>query len=460
MGNKALIIDKRFLTKSMMTVLSIVVALLIGSIVIYASGTDPLEAYGYLLRGALGDRRAVSETLVRAIPLIFSGLAFTFSLRCGIFNMGVEGQFLMGAMGSAACLVFMKEGASGGSAATVACLAGGAAVGCLWGFIPGFFKAFLGANEIIISWFLNYVAMHLANFLYSGPLMQTEGIEPKTALVPEEFQLANIAQGTRLHSGLIIVLAAAGLVYYFLFHTSLGMQCRAVGLKPVYYLLDEADGLQPSINDIESRITAKTKALMVNTPSNPTGVVFSEASVKGLMDIAKKYDLYVLSDEIYDYLTYDGYKHSSLKKFDDDGRVILISGASKKYAMTGWRVGVAIANPEIIEYMGQIMIANAGNCCSIAQKAYEAGILGPQNFVSESRRNYLRRRDAIVKICDEAKVPVFVPQGAFYLWIDISKSGMPSDQLAIELLSQCKVAVAPGSTFGASGINRIRVSFG
>ena len=226
-------IDKRFLIKSSMTALSIILALVVGAIIISASGTDPLKAYGYLISGALGDQRAVSETLVRAIPLIFSGLAFTFSLRCGIFNMGVEGQFLIGAMGSAACLMYMNEGTTNSVAAVLLSLAGGTAAGCLWGCIPGLLKACFRANEIIISWFLNYIAMHLANFLYSGPLMQTDGVEPKTALVPESFQLAKIVPWTRLHSGLIIVIVVAVLVHYFLFYTSMGMQCRAVGLNPV-----------------------------------------------------------------------------------------------------------------------------------------------------------------------------------------------------------------------------------
>lgn len=113
------------------------------------------------------------------------------------------------------------------------------------------------------------------------------------------------------------------------------MQVMAAGLKPVPYVMPADNGFEPKRENIEPLITEHTKAIMVNTPSNPTGAVFSEETVKMIMDLAKKYDLYVLSDEIYDYLIYEG-KHVSMKAMDTDERVILISGASKKYAMTGW----------------------------------------------------------------------------------------------------------------------------
>ncbi|MBR0040951.1 MAG: aminotransferase class I/II-fold pyridoxal phosphate-dependent enzyme [Oscillospiraceae bacterium] len=236
------------------------------------------------------------------------------------------------------------------------------------------------------------------------------------------------------------------------------MQLHSLGLKAVPYLMDEKNGMMPTREGIESLITPKTSVIIVNSPSNPTGAVFDEATIRMMIDLAVQYDLYVISDEIYDFLTYDGVKALSFKRFDPDGRVIMIGGASKKYAMPGWRIGFAIAQPEIVQLMGRVMTTYGMNTCCIAQKAYEAAITGPQDFVRESVESYRDRRDTTLAICREANVPVFSPQGAFYLWIDISASGMSADRFAEVLFERHLVGVAPGPAFGASGEGKIRVS--
>jgi aspartate aminotransferase/aminotransferase len=237
------------------------------------------------------------------------------------------------------------------------------------------------------------------------------------------------------------------------------MQLHALSLEAVPYLLDERNFMQPTKAGIEQLISPKTKAIVVNSPSNPAGVVFDKETVQMIMDIAKTHDLYIISDEIYDFLTYDGKRHISFKPYDEDGRVILISGASKKYAMPGWRVGFAIANKEIIYLIEQFMIVKSGSCSSIAQKAFEGAISGPQDFVQESVESYCERRNAIVRICEKAKIPLFIPQGAFYLWLDISGTKMDADQFLVTLFEKHRVTVTPGTTFGASGKYRIRISF-
>lgn len=237
------------------------------------------------------------------------------------------------------------------------------------------------------------------------------------------------------------------------------MQVMAAGLKPVPYVMPAENGFEPKRENIEPLISEHTKAIMVNTPSNPTGAVFSEETVKMIMDLAKKYDLYVLSDEIYDYLIYEG-KHVSMKAMDTDDRVILISGASKKYAMTGWRIGYVIAPKQIAALINQVMVTTIGNATAIAQKAVEAAITGPQDFVEESKRQYRDRRDSAAAIFNKEKVGFYYPHGAFYIMVDISCCGMDSEEFALKLLDEEKVAVAPGSTFGEYSRQMIRISCG
>jgi len=237
------------------------------------------------------------------------------------------------------------------------------------------------------------------------------------------------------------------------------MQVLSHGLTPVPYVMPADNGFEPKRENIEPLITDKTKAIMVNTPSNPTGAVFSQETVQMIMDLAKKYDLYVLSDEVYDYLTFEG-KHYSLKTLDDDGRVILISGASKKYAMTGWRVGYAIASEEIVSLMNQLMVPTIGNATAIAQKAVEAAVTGPQDFVEASFQDYKKRRDAAAAIFQEEHVGFYYPHGAFYMMVNIACCGMDSEEFALKLLAEEHVAVAPGGTFGQSAKQMIRISCG
>lgn len=237
------------------------------------------------------------------------------------------------------------------------------------------------------------------------------------------------------------------------------MQVLSNNLTAVPYVMPADNGFEPTRETIESKITDRTKVIMVNTPSNPTGAVFSESTVKMIMELAEKYDLYVISDEMYDYLTYEG-EHYSLKKLDHDGRVVLISGASKKYAMTGWRIGYAIASAPIVALMNQLMVATIGNATAVAQKAVEAAVTGPQDFVEFSKKDYRTRRDAAVAIFREENVECYYPHGAFYIMVNIACCHMDSEEFALKLLAEEHVAVAPGSTFGESSRQMIRISFG
>lgn len=230
-------------------------------------------------------------------------------------------------------------------------------------------------------------------------------------------------------------------------------------LVPKHYVMRAEHAFEPTREDLERCITSKTKAILVNTPGNPTGGVFSRTTVEMIMDLAEKHDLYVIADEIYDFLIYEG-EHTSFYPLDRDGRVILISGASKKYAMTGWRIGYLIASPKIVALVNQVMVMLIGNAVSFAQVATEAAIRGPQDFVTESIAEYRARRDAAINLLHREKIPVVIPKGAFYIMLDISSCQMDSLDFALKLLAEEKVAVAPGGTFGKSAEQMVRISYG
>lgn len=205
---------------------SVLLAFVIGAVIIASLGANPGEAAVFLFKGAFGTPANMATTLVKASPLIFTGLCACFAYRCGVFNLGGEGQFIMGSI--AACWIATTWGLEG-PAATILCMVGGALVGGLWGAIPGILKITRGLNEMIVSIMLNYVATLFMGLIYTSLLR--EGNVPQTAAVPDATQLARIVPNLRVTWGIIIALAVAVLVQYFLFSTSKGFQLRAVGLN-------------------------------------------------------------------------------------------------------------------------------------------------------------------------------------------------------------------------------------
>lgn len=210
-------------------VVSVFTALVVGALIIGVQHINPLEAYYYLFRGAFGNRGAFGETMVKAIPLIFTGLAVTFAYRTGVFNIGAEGQFLIGAL----CGIWVSIRFSflpGGLLLALILLAGTLG-GFLWGIIPGWLKARKRINEIINTILMNYIALQLVSFAITGPLKEPPGYNPQTPAIKESARLARLVLGTRLHAGLIIALLLAACIYYVLFKTAFGFQLRAVGLN-------------------------------------------------------------------------------------------------------------------------------------------------------------------------------------------------------------------------------------
>lgn len=204
--------------------LSVLLAFLIGMLIILLLGSNPFQAIGYLVKGAFGSKSNFANTVVRAMPLLFTGLCTCFAYRCGVFNLGGEGQFLSGAM--AAITVSLLVGGEGWWVTLLAVLAG-TIVGGLWGLLPGLLKIWRGLNEMITTIMFNYVATLFMGYLYTTALR--EGSVPQTAPVPDATRIGRIFPDLRITWGIVVALLLGIAVWYFLFNTSKGFQLRAVG---------------------------------------------------------------------------------------------------------------------------------------------------------------------------------------------------------------------------------------
>ncbi len=235
------------------------------------------------------------------------------------------------------------------------------------------------------------------------------------------------------------------------------MQAVALGLRPVFYRLEMKNGYQPDLRQTEQLITPKTRAMVINTPSNPTGAVYTPETVERLVEMARRYDIYLISDEVYECIRYEG-EHISPAALDPDDRVIAIYAVSKTYAMTGWRIGYFVAPSRIVALMNKILEPFVSCASSISQKAAEAALLGPQDCVNQMVMAYARRKEIAVKALDANGLEFSRPQGAFYMLVDIGRAGLDSYAFATQLLRSTGVAVAPGLTFGPRSDHLIRIS--
>ncbi|WP_289137062.1 pyridoxal phosphate-dependent aminotransferase [uncultured Brevibacillus sp.] len=226
---------------------------------------------------------------------------------------------------------------------------------------------------------------------------------------------------------------------------------------PKRYKLLPDSGFVPDIAELEQVVTPKTKAIIINSPGNPTGGVLSEENIKDLLAFASKHDLYIISDEVYDGIVFED-KHISPMSYDTEGRVISIFGFSKNYAMTGWRVGYAVAPQQIAAVIAKVLEPLVSCASSVSQKAAEAAISFTQEFVHEMREIYQARRDSAYRLLEGAGIKAYKPKGAFYMMIDLSGIETEEENLAIALVKESGVAVAPGTTFGSTTAHMIRIS--
>jgi aspartate aminotransferase len=207
-----------------------------------------------------------------------------------------------------------------------------------------------------------------------------------------------------------------------------------------------------SVEAVKKNITDKTKALILNSPANPTGAVEREENVKALVDIAADHQLTIISDEVYEQLIYDGEKHVSPARFYD--RVITVNAVSKTYAMTGFRLGYLAASAPYVEQMLKIHQYIQACASSISQKAALAALTGPQDCVAEMRNEFKRRRDFAVTALRGMGMDFRTPQGAFYIFPRVK-----DEQEFVERVRERKIIVTPGSTFGSLGKHHVRISY-
>lgn len=226
------------------------------------------------------------------------------------------------------------------------------------------------------------------------------------------------------------------------------------------YVLRADRNYQADLEEMEDLVTEKTKALVVINPSNPIGAVQSEKTLERLAAFAIKHDLLVISDEIYDQLIYDGRKHHSIAALPGmRERTVVLNGFSKSYAMTGWRVGYAAAPIELIPPMLKLHAYMVTNATSMAQYGAVEALTGPQNSVQKMREEFERRRDFVVSSIKS--IPLLDcnnPEGAFYIFVDVSKTGMNGEQF-VDFMIEHGVGMVPGTAFGRSAENFVRISY-
>ncbi len=236
---------------------------------------------------------------------------------------------------------------------------------------------------------------------------------------------------------------------------------------PVFVEANEKAGYKYTIEDLEKVVSDKTKALVLNSPNNPTGTIYQKEELEVIAEFAKKHDILIISDEMYEKLIYDGEKHISIASLSQDAyeRTIVINGVSKAYAMTGWRIGYAAGKEEIIKLMVSVQSHVTSNPNSIAQYASVEALNGPTDELVKMIAEFDNRRKFMVKRIGEIEgLDIIYPKGAFYLMINVScvygkaingKTIKNSLDFSSELLEEEKVAVIPGAAFGLDKFIRL-----
>ncbi len=232
---------------------------------------------------------------------------------------------------------------------------------------------------------------------------------------------------------------------------------RLAGAEPVFVQTKEENGWKMTAEEFQDAMTPRTKMVIINTPGNPTGSVYTKEELAALVEVAIDEEIIILSDEIYEKLTYDGVQHVSVASLPEAyPYTITINGFSKAYSMTGWRLGYLGAPDAIAKAIDAIQSHSTSNPCSFAQKGGLAALKGDQQPVSDMREEFdLRRQYMVGRLSAMDRVSVVKPQGAFYVLVNISKLGLNSTNFADRLLSKHHVAVVPGVAFGNDATIRL-----
>ena len=234
---------------------------------------------------------------------------------------------------------------------------------------------------------------------------------------------------------------------------------RGLGAKAVSYSLLEKNQFQPDLAEITAKVTPRTLVLIFNSPNNPTGTVFTESALKGIADLALKHDLWILADEIYARILFSGEYQSIYALPGMAERTIIIDGFSKSFAMTGWRLGYAVAPVHVVDAM-DLLVLNTFTCTAeFTQVAAIEALNDSTHAVDAMVAEYRKRRDLFVDKLN--RIPGFrcqIPDGAFYAWVNIEETGMPAEEVQRLLLEEAGVAGIAGAAFGTEGKNYLRFS--
>jgi aspartate aminotransferase len=234
---------------------------------------------------------------------------------------------------------------------------------------------------------------------------------------------------------------------------------RGLGAKAVPFGLVEKNKFQPDLNEIAAKITPRTRLLIFNSPNNPTGTVFNEKALAQIADLARKHDLWIISDEIYARIVFNGEYQSIWAQPRVAERTVIIDGFSKSFAMTGWRLGYAVAPKPVVDAM-DLLVLNTFTCTAeFTQVAAIEALRDSTNAVDAMVAEYRKRRDLFVAGLN--RIPGFrclPPDGAFYAWVNIEDTGMPAEEVAKLLLEEVGVAGIAGAAFGPGGKDYLRFS--
>jgi aspartate aminotransferase len=236
------------------------------------------------------------------------------------------------------------------------------------------------------------------------------------------------------------------------------MIAHLLGARVLSYPLVAEGGFLPRLEDLEGLVTPRTRAILVNSPSNPLGTVVHRELMEALVAFARRRGLWFISDEVYDEVVFDDVFVSTGSLADPSDRLVSVYSFSKVYAMTGWRVGYLVAPPDLTKLLTGMLEPIISCVNTPAQMAALAAVTGPQDVVRKMSEAYRVRRDELLGILDRGGLPSSRPAGAFYVWSDVSEAGMPSMDFARALIEREHVAVAPGSAFGELGEGYARLS--
>ena len=285
--------------------------------------------------------------------------------------------------------------------------------------------------------------------------------------VPADIVVSNGAKHSLLNAFQAICNPGDEVILFSPYWVSYPEIIKLAGAIPVIVNLDAKNNFKINVKQIQAQITDKTKAILINSPNNPSGQVYERTDLEKIATLAIEHDLFIISDEIYEKFLYEGYTHVSIASLNEKikNNTILVNGVSKTYAMTGWRIGYTASNTAIAKIMSNIQSHETANPNSIAQKAAEAAIGGDQSLINEMITQFVSRRNYIVERIQSIQyLSCVVPNGAFYLMVNISQligkiidgiTILDADVFAKAMLEKVNVAVVPCTGFGVIGYIRL-----